>query len=148
MAMQMWRCLNVNRESRRARGHEGVEVLLRLDDHEMHVEGQRRDLAHGFDDLRPEREVRNERPIHDVDVQPVGAAGLAHRDVVGEPRKVRAQERWRDPNLRGLLGLRCHGLRPPPTVMFTRDPPAAWLPAGGAWAVTTAAASAIALGLP
>src|ERR1700730_7856811 len=88
----------MDRHSVRARRREALEVVLGLDDHQMHIDRQLGELAHGFDYLGAEGEIRNEAAVHDIDVNPVGTALLEHRDLVGELGKVGAQDRWRDSN--------------------------------------------------
>src|SRR4051794_14178646 len=97
----MRRGLGVDRHSVRAGSNKVVEVPLRLYDHEVNVERQPGELTHGLDDLRTEREVRYEATIHDVDVNPVGASGLAHRDLIGELREVGAEDRRSNTNTHG-----------------------------------------------
>src|SRR5205085_2072252 len=99
----------------------------------------------GVDDFRAEREVRDEAAVHHVDVQPIRAASLAHRDVLGQTREIRAQQRRRDPHARldgTALCAPAHG--EPPMVRSTREPDATCEPAGGDCAAITAAASATA----
>src|SRR3954470_13357850 len=87
------RCyFGVDGEPRRAGGGEIVEVALRLQDHHVHVERQRRRAAQGLDDLRAEGEVRHEPAVHDVHVNPIRSCLLEHRHLVGEPAEVRAQD--------------------------------------------------------
>ena len=93
---EMRRGLGVDRHAVRAGAREVVEVVLRLDDHQVHVERKLGELAHRLDDLRAEGEVGNEAAVHHVDVNPVGAACLEPRDLVGEMREVGAQDRRRD----------------------------------------------------
>src|SRR5262249_26297711 len=78
----------VDREAAGPGGHETVEEPFGLDHHEMDVERQRRQPPHRLDDLRAESEIRHEAAVHDVDVDPVGAAGLAQGDLFAEPREV------------------------------------------------------------
>ena len=70
----------------------------------MHVEREFGELAHRLDYFGAESQIRDEASVHDVDVDPVRAAILEHRDVVGEFRKVGAQNRWSDPNAHSRLG--------------------------------------------
>ena len=93
----------------------------------MHVERQLAQLPHCLDHFRAEREVRNELPVHDVDMKPVGASGLAHGDVVGELREIRAQQRRRDADALHLAVTRARprAHRRVPTLRFTFDPDAA-----------------------
>ena len=93
LAVQVRRDLGVNGKPVGARAREVVEVLLRLDHHQVHVERQRGEPPDGLDDLRAEREVRNETAVHHVDVNQVGSARLAAGDLFREPRKVGAEDR-------------------------------------------------------
>ncbi len=45
----------------------------------MDVEDLGRDMADGGDDLRPEGDVGHEMPVHDVEMDPVGAGGVDAR---------------------------------------------------------------------
>ena len=53
-----------------------ADVLLRLDNHQMHVEREAGELAHGFNHRESERDVRHEHAIHHVAVQPGGAGSF------------------------------------------------------------------------
>src|SRR5438045_6946719 len=70
----------------------------------MHVERKLGELAHRLDDLRAKGEVRHEAAVHHIDVNPVGAAFLEHRDFIGKLREIGAQNRWRDPNAHSGFG--------------------------------------------
>ncbi len=59
-----------------ARVREVGNVPLGLLDHEVYVHVELRGRADGFDDERTDRDVRDEPPVHDVDVNPVGARTL------------------------------------------------------------------------
>ena len=54
----------------RARVGESVDPVLRTGNHQMAVDVTLRFFAEGFYDDGPEREVRNEMSVHDVDVKP------------------------------------------------------------------------------
>ena len=103
--MQMRRRLGVNRQIVRAGLREAVEVALGLDDHEMHIERELRQLPDRLDYLGAKGEVRDEPAIHHVDVNPVGAAGLEARDVVREMPEVGAEDRRRDAAAHGAFGV-------------------------------------------
>src|SRR5688572_1376039 len=96
----------MDRHSVRSGGGEAVKVLLRLDNHEMHVERKLRDLAHRLDHRGAEGEIGNEPPVHPIDVNQVSATGLEHRDLVRKLAEVSAQNRWCDANAHrsGLAG--------------------------------------------
>ncbi len=51
--------------------------------------GKRADRAH---DCGTERDVRHEMPIHDVQVQPIGARGADSLCLPGEPAEIRRQK--------------------------------------------------------
>src|SRR6266480_4879042 len=70
----------------------------------MHVERKLGELAHRLDDLRAKGEVWHEAAVHHIDVNPVGAAFLEHRDFIGELREIGAENRWRDPNGHSRFG--------------------------------------------
>src|SRR4051812_14318323 len=125
--MQMRRDLGVNGEPARASVGEVVEVLLRLDDHQMDVDRQRREPSYRLDHLRAEGEVRNEAAIHHVDVNDVRAAGLAARDLVAESGEVRAENGRGDASTRAVHG---------EIVIDTFEPGATRLPAAGVCEMT------------
>ena len=57
---------------------EGVDVTLRLHNHQMHVERLLGELAHSFDDRHPEGDVRHKHAIHHVKMDPVGLRTVQH----------------------------------------------------------------------
>ena len=61
--------------------------LLGLGNHKMYVERFFTEGDDRFDDREPERDVRNEHPVHYIEVQPIGLAAIYHFDIrlqVGE----------------------------------------------------------------
>ncbi|GAC1701481.1 MAG: hypothetical protein NVS9B6_16460 [Candidatus Limnocylindrales bacterium] len=62
----------------------------------MDVEGKPGGAAQVSDHLRTEGEVRHEMPVHNVDVNPVGAGGLGRSDRVPEMGEVRGEYRGRE----------------------------------------------------
>ena len=71
------------------------EVALGLDDHQVDVEEGSRLLAEGperLDDERPDRDVRDEPPVHDVDVEPVGPGGDRLAGVGGETAEIGGED--------------------------------------------------------
>jgi hypothetical protein len=67
---------------------EVIEVLLRLDDHQMHVDPQSRCGSNGFHDRWTDGDVRNEASVHDVDVNPIGASGLDRANLLGQAPEI------------------------------------------------------------
>ena len=71
------------------------EIALGLDDHQVDVEEGARLLAEGperLDDERPDRDVRDEAAVHDVDVEPVGSGGDGLAGVGGETAEVGGED--------------------------------------------------------
>lgn len=62
----------------------------------MNVDGQPGGGANGSHDERPHRDVRDEAPVHDVDVNPVGPGGLDRTNLFGEAAEVSRKNRRRD----------------------------------------------------
>src|SRR5271170_4192864 len=62
----------------------------------MHVERFFRGAAHRLDHHRPDRDVRHEAAVHDVDMDPVGASPVDGADLLGEAPEIRRQDRRRD----------------------------------------------------
>ena len=56
------------------------EISLRLNDHQMHVEGLCGRAADRLQHRRPDRDVRNETAVHHVDVDPIGPRGVDGAD--------------------------------------------------------------------
>src|SRR4029079_3522517 len=103
LAVEMRCRFSVDRETAGTSPHEVVEILLRLDDHEMNVERKRGAPAHGVDERRCVRTVGHETAVHHVDVNPVGATGLAHCNLVAKLCKVRAENGRDDPDGHGAF---------------------------------------------
>jgi hypothetical protein len=66
--------------SRARRVGKGGEITLRLDDHQMHVEGLCGRAADRLQHHRPDSDVRNKTTVHYVDMDPVGARGVDRAD--------------------------------------------------------------------
>jgi hypothetical protein len=52
---------------------ERLDVTLRLDDHQVHIERKLGDATQGFHDQRTDGQVRDKSPIHDINVDPICA---------------------------------------------------------------------------
>ena len=127
LSLKMGRYLLMDGNAAGASCREIIEVSLGLHDHQVTVEGQIGELANRLDDLRAECNVRNELTIHDVDVNPVGAPSLAHRDLVRQTREVRRKYARRDA---GDVIAR-HGPYSLPTRSVIFDPAVTCAPAAG-----------------
>ena len=75
-------------------GHERIDRR----DHQMHVEGQRRVRPQCFHHARPDGEIRHEVPIHDVNMEVIGAGSGDRAHFLAEPREIGRQDRRRDPD--------------------------------------------------
>ena len=80
--------LDVHRDPIGARGGEVLEVAVGLDDHEVDVDRKRRRGPDRLDDGRPDRDVGDEAPVHDIDVNPVGACRLRSAHLLGESPEI------------------------------------------------------------
>jgi hypothetical protein len=85
--------LDVHRDHRGARVREGVEVAIRIRDHQVHVERHRRDPLDGCDDGRADRDVRHEVAVHDIHVDQIRAASLDRGDGVASGRPTGSKAR-------------------------------------------------------
>src|SRR5690348_1738469 len=101
----------------------------------MAVEWEIRQLAHRLDHLRSEGDVRDELSIHDVDMNPVSTARLAHRNFVGETSEIGGENARRDA---GRRCVRRHGRPPTPTWSVILAPAVTCAPAAGDWDTTRA----------
>ena len=79
-----------------AGAREGLEVALRLDDHQMDVERLGGRLANRRDDQGAEADVGDEAAVHDVDVDPVGAGRVDGTHLFGEATDVGGEDRGCD----------------------------------------------------
>ena len=71
-------------------------IAARLVDHQVGIERQLGPRAKVLDGLGPERQVRDEVAVHDVEVDPVGTGRLDPPDGVGKVREVRVEDARRD----------------------------------------------------
>ena len=69
------------------------DIALRLDDHQVHIQRLLRVASHRFDNHRPERDIRHEMAVHDVDMNPVCACRVDGANLVGEVPEIRRQDR-------------------------------------------------------
>ena len=93
-AVQMGQDFDVDRDHRGAGAREGVDVAVRVGDHQVHIERHVRDALQRSHDRRADGDVRDEVSVHHVDVNEIGAAafGGSHRltergEIGGEDRR-------------------------------------------------------------
>ena len=120
-AIQMPDGFDVDGHHAGARGDELLDVAIRVLDHQVHVErpcGDASDRAHH---RRTDRDVRDEVPVHHVDVNQVRAATFGRRDIASERCEVGGQNRRRN-----LDRARSHRLTSSEMASLapTRNPPA------------------------
>src|SRR3989454_388738 len=129
LALHVYRGLGMQSEHRRTRAGEGFDVVLRLDDNQVPVARLVGELAQRLDHAGAERDVRDEAPVHHVDMQPTGSRleDLGH--LVRQARQVGGQHAWGD-----AYAVRHCGLRA--TTISTTVPGAASVPAAGLCATT------------
>ena len=70
-----------------------TDVALRLLNHIVHVEGLLAGLGHSLKDRKTKGDVRDERAVHHVEMQPVGLAAINHFYVTVEMQEVGRQKR-------------------------------------------------------
>jgi len=68
--------LQVHDQQVGARLDKSPRIAVRLLDHQVHLEGQPRQLAHRLHDLRPERKVGDEVAVHHVEVNGIDLRSL------------------------------------------------------------------------
>ncbi len=71
----------------------------------MDVERHRGDARERADDRRTDRDVRDEMPVHDVDMNEVGAAAFDGRDRRAKGCEVGRQDRRRDLDVHRLTSM-------------------------------------------
>ena len=94
--MQVWQHLDVNREHRRAGFREGLEILVRVRDHEVDVERHVGDALDAPHDGRADREIRDEMAVHDIHMNQVRPAAFGGGDGVGQPGEIGGKDGRRD----------------------------------------------------
>src|ERR1041385_6122019 len=78
----------------------------------MNVEKHFRAGPDGFDDMRPEGNVRHEMAVHDIQVQPLRARPVGALDLFGEASVIRGQQRGRNNHARSVTNCRGGSQRP------------------------------------
>ena len=105
--------LDVDRAPVRAGVGEILQIAAGLGHHEVAVEEQRRMPSERRDHWWPDRHVRDEVPVHDVDVQPVGYGGhLPH--LLGQHAEVGGEHRRRDAQVADPTGVALRSCCPMP----------------------------------
>src|SRR5262245_27445902 len=98
--------LGMNREGGCARIDESWNVLVRIGDHQMHIEWKTSDFSNRLDHGRSDRNVWHEMAVHDVHVKGVGAGVFDFPDVIPEGSEIRRQNRRSDSNRHWLTSTR------------------------------------------
>src|SRR5207302_9880766 len=73
-----------------------VDPALRRLHHQVRLERKLGHAAHRLEDRRTHGQVGHEVAVHDVDLDPVGAAGLRLRHLVAQPEEVGRKDRGDD----------------------------------------------------
>lgn len=82
----------MHRDDIRAGLRERFEIGIGGRDHEMHVEHFLRQRPDRPDDVRAITDVRDEMPVHDVAVNPVGTRRIDRHDLLAEAGEIRSQD--------------------------------------------------------
>ena len=85
--VQVGHRLDVHVDEVGARARERLDEAIRLDDHQVEVERQRRRRAERLHDRRADRDVRDELAVHHVDVNHVGARHLDRLHLFAQSRR-------------------------------------------------------------
>ena len=96
--------LHVDGKVRRTRRGKGLQISLRLLNHQVHVEWKRRGAAVRPHQERTHRQIRDEVAVHDIDVNPIGAGLLTSLDLVPQTQVIgRNNGRGNDHRVHGYL---------------------------------------------
>ena len=88
--------LDVERDMVGARLRERLDVLFRVDQHQVDVEGQGGVFAHGGDDRGAERDVRDEMAVHYVQMDHVRLGLFRGFQFVSEAGEIACEDRRRN----------------------------------------------------
>ena len=96
--MDMRPGLGVNRQNVGAGFGKGIEIGVGRRNHQMDVDDQRRVRAQRLDHHRPDGNVGNEMPVHDIDMDVIGAGSGDRTDFRPQIGEIRRQDRRGDAN--------------------------------------------------
>ena len=96
MEVNRRRRLGLNKQMIGAGFRKIVEITLRLDDHQVHIERLGRRAAHCIHDRGAEGDVRHEPAVHDVDMNPIGAGLIDRTNFLAEPPQIGGKNGGRD----------------------------------------------------
>ena len=82
---------------------EGIKIGVDGRDHQVDVERLRRMRAYRLHNRRPHRDVGDEMPVHDIDMDPVRAGRVDRADFFAKPGEIGGQDGRSDTD--GLHGL-------------------------------------------
>ena len=81
------RSLEVETHHLHAHTRESLKPSLRLDYHKMGIHRNGHNLAYGFDYRKSERDVRDERAVHHIQMDIIGA-GIYHLEILFQMQKI------------------------------------------------------------
>jgi len=70
--------------------------VLRVLDHQMHIQWQFRCPAAGFNDERPHRQVWDKMPIHNIDMDPFSSGRFNFSNLLAKTGKICRKDGWGD----------------------------------------------------
>ena len=65
-----------------------IDKLIRIRYHQMHIKGQLRDTPNSLDDNRPDGNIRDKMPIHDINMDVVSPGLFDRIHLISEPSKI------------------------------------------------------------
>jgi hypothetical protein len=72
---------------------ECLNILLGFDDHQVYVDHLSRRRTNRFHNRRANRDVGHETPVHDIDVNPIGASFIDRLDFSRKAAKISGKDR-------------------------------------------------------
>ena len=76
-------------DSPRSGFYEPWKLFKRVRDHQVDIDGQMRDLIEVLEERHAHREVGNEMPVHDIDMDDIRSRRLDHGDVLAHAHEIR-----------------------------------------------------------
>ena len=72
--------------------HKLRNELIRIRDHQVHVERNLRHFLDRLDYRRADRKVRHEMSVHHIDMEQVGTGSFDSRNFVGQAHEIRGED--------------------------------------------------------
>ena len=79
-----------------SRGAEALHITQGLPDHQMHIQEHIRVFPHGFQHRDADGEIGDEKPVHHVEMEPVGFSFPDAVDLLPQAGKIRGEDGGRD----------------------------------------------------